>query len=68
MITGIPEQIRAEYMEYQRLEGKLYRLLDKLTNYGKECDCRNPERIALRDEESMVEYCALCGGYTEKGD
>jgi hypothetical protein len=65
-MLGIIEQIRAAYLEYSKLEGRLYTLISKLPRYGEHCDCERSEKIALRDEEVMVEYCAVCGGFTEE--
>jgi len=65
-MLGIIEQVRNTYLEYSKLEGRLYILLSKQPRYGEHCDCERSEKIALRDELVMVEYCAVCGGFTEE--
>jgi hypothetical protein len=62
-MIGVVEQIRTAYLEYSKLEGRLYTLLSKQQNYGEPCDCERPEKISVRDEDkSQVCFCAFCGG------
>jgi len=62
-MLGVVENIRTAYLEYQKLEGRVYGLLSKQQNYGETCDCERPEKISLRGEDDItIDYCAFCGG------
>jgi len=52
--------------EYNKVEKKIGRELEKLKNYGEKCECEDENSIDLifgGDWNEIHTYCLECGGY-----
>jgi hypothetical protein len=48
--------------EYFALEEIILGKISKLPMYGKDCDCSEPDKFAVVDDDITVCYCLNCGG------
>ena len=54
--------------EYKKFEGTIHELLEKLPNWGDDCDCEDSDHIDLISYGHMTDVmrvCTHCGGYKE---
>ena len=53
---------------YVRIEGAIWKRLEKLPKWSKECECEEPiiiRTVNTEDPEHSTGLCLECGGWTE---
>jgi hypothetical protein len=56
------EQLNHMVHAYSVLEKFILNNIKELSNFGKDCDCKSPDKFCKVDDNDIICYCLNCGG------
>lgn len=56
------EEIEKLTEQYFDIEEKILSEIQELPNYNKECECDDPSKFCIVDDDTIQCYCINCGG------